>query len=123
MLSENIFHQRGLTLLYRTCNVIIQSSLYGKFRFLIPIFYSILHVFRDLCITHPSFNTYDDVSYPDFFWTSQFNRSVKPEGPALAEPENLVRRNSLHVFLVDCVPRCLNSGFNHSHQDLVSRSL
>ena len=67
MLSENIFHERGLTLLYRTCYVIIQSGLYGKFRFLIPIFYSILHVFRHLCITHPSFNTYDVVSYHNFF--------------------------------------------------------
>jgi hypothetical protein len=34
MLSEDIFHQRGITLLYRTSNLIIQSVLYGKFRFL-----------------------------------------------------------------------------------------
>ena len=115
MLSENIFHQRGLTLLYRTMNVIIQSGLYGKFRFLLPIFYSILRVFRHICITHPSFNTYDDVSYSNFIWTCQFNQSVKPEGPALVELEDLVRRNSLHVFSVDCVPRRLNSGFDHSH--------
>ena len=30
-LSEDIFHQRGITLLYRTSNLIIQSGLYGKF--------------------------------------------------------------------------------------------
>jgi hypothetical protein len=31
MVSEDIFHQRGITLLYRTSNLIIQSGLYGKF--------------------------------------------------------------------------------------------
>ncbi|KAH9007863.1 hypothetical protein EDB83DRAFT_2532463 [Lactarius deliciosus] len=31
MVSENVFHQRGITLLYRTFNLIIQSLLYGEF--------------------------------------------------------------------------------------------
>ena len=44
MLSEDTFHQRGITLLYRTSNLIIQSGLYGKLLLLtIPRFYSILH--------------------------------------------------------------------------------
>lgn len=63
MLSEDIFHQRGIALLYRTCNVIIQSGIYGKFRFLICILYSRSHVFRDLCVTYPHFNIYNDVNY------------------------------------------------------------
>jgi hypothetical protein len=36
MISEDIFHQRGITLLYRGANLIIQSGLYGKFRSLTP---------------------------------------------------------------------------------------
>ncbi|KAH9018331.1 hypothetical protein EDB85DRAFT_2276660 [Lactarius pseudohatsudake] len=37
MVSENIFHQRGITLLYRTSNLIIQSLLYGIYASLIPV--------------------------------------------------------------------------------------
>ena len=37
MISEDIFHQRGITLLYRTSNLIIQSSLYGRFHFISPL--------------------------------------------------------------------------------------
>ena len=40
MVPENIFHERGITLLYRTFNIIIQSVLYGKFRILISILWS-----------------------------------------------------------------------------------
>src|SRR6266702_6364420 len=59
--------------------------------------------------------------YPSGQINSTGPTNVKPEGSALPEPENLVRRDSLHVFLVNCVPGCLNGGFNHSHQDLVPR--
>jgi hypothetical protein len=31
MVSENVFRQRGVTLLYRSFNLMIQSILYGKF--------------------------------------------------------------------------------------------
>ena len=74
MVSENVFHQRGITLLYRTFNLIIQSVLYGKFRILISILHSSSYVFRDLCITYPSFDTYNDVSCLFSFWTNHFNR-------------------------------------------------
>ena len=99
MLSEDIFHQRGIALLYRTSNVIIQSGIYGKFRFLISMLYSRLQVLRDLCVTYPHFNIYNDVNYLIPFQTNQSNQSDQyiAEGLALAEPENLVRRNSLHV--------------------------
>ena len=63
MISENVFHQRGITLLYRTSNLLIQSLLYGKFRILISILYSNLYVLRNLCISFPSFDVYNDVSY------------------------------------------------------------
>ena len=63
MISENVFHQRGISLLYRTSNLLIQSLLYGKFRILISILYSSLCVLRNLCITFPSFDVYNDVSY------------------------------------------------------------
>jgi hypothetical protein len=36
MISEDIFHQRGITLLYRAANLIIQSGLYGELRSLTP---------------------------------------------------------------------------------------
>jgi hypothetical protein len=65
-LSEDIFHQRGITLLYRTSNLIIQAGLYGKFFFL-SIFYSHLYVFRDVCVTYPDFGVYNDVSYSILF--------------------------------------------------------
>jgi hypothetical protein len=45
---------------------------------------------------------------------------LKEEGSSLIEPENPVRLNSFHVFLVNCIPRCLNGDSNHSHQDVVS---
>ena len=63
MVSENVFHQRGTTLLYRTSNLIIQSVLYGKFRIIISIYYSSLYVLRDLCIAFLNFNIYNNVSY------------------------------------------------------------
>ncbi|KAH9168527.1 hypothetical protein EDB89DRAFT_1574421 [Lactarius sanguifluus] len=37
MVSENIFHQRGIILLYRTSNLIIQSLLYGIYASLISV--------------------------------------------------------------------------------------
>ncbi|KAH9052658.1 hypothetical protein EDB87DRAFT_1816244 [Lactarius vividus] len=37
MVSENVFHQRGITLLYRTSNLMIQSLLYGIYASLIPV--------------------------------------------------------------------------------------
>ncbi|KAI9433157.1 hypothetical protein H4582DRAFT_1008422 [Lactarius indigo] len=37
MISENVFHQRGITLLYRTFNLIIQSVIYGIYATLIII--------------------------------------------------------------------------------------
>ncbi|KAI9456050.1 hypothetical protein BJY52DRAFT_608952 [Lactarius psammicola] len=37
MVSESVFHQRGITLLYRTFNLIIQSVLYGIYALLIPV--------------------------------------------------------------------------------------
>jgi hypothetical protein len=70
VLSEDIFHQRGITLLYRTSNLIIQSGLYGKFRFLIFMLYSTSYVLRDLCVTYPDFDVYNDVSYFISFWTN-----------------------------------------------------
>ncbi len=63
MVSENVFHQRGITLLYRTSSLIIQSILYGKFRILISVLHSSSYVLRDLCIAYPNFNIYNDVSY------------------------------------------------------------
>ena len=39
------------------------------------------------------------MSYLISLWINQFNWSMKPEGPALAEPENLVWCNSIHVSL------------------------
>ena len=81
MLSEDIFHQRGITLLYRTSNLIIQSVLYGKFPFLITILCSrLVYALRDLCVTFPDLNMYHDVSYLMSFWTFQFNQSVSRKG-------------------------------------------
>ncbi|KAH8980069.1 hypothetical protein EDB92DRAFT_2094657 [Lactarius akahatsu] len=37
MVSENVFHRRGITLLYRTFNLIIQSVLYGNYASLVPV--------------------------------------------------------------------------------------
>ncbi|KAI9433156.1 hypothetical protein H4582DRAFT_2131786 [Lactarius indigo] len=37
MVSENVFHQRGITLLYRTFNLMIQSVLYGIYASLVPV--------------------------------------------------------------------------------------
>lgn len=37
MISETVFHERGLTLLYRTSNLIIQSVIYGVYASLIPV--------------------------------------------------------------------------------------
>ncbi|KAH9027371.1 hypothetical protein EDB85DRAFT_111259 [Lactarius pseudohatsudake] len=37
MVSENVFHKRGITLLYRTFNLIIQSVLYGIYASLVPV--------------------------------------------------------------------------------------
>ncbi|KAI9456051.1 hypothetical protein BJY52DRAFT_1151321 [Lactarius psammicola] len=37
MVSDNVFHQRGITLLYRTSNLLIQSILYGVYASLIPV--------------------------------------------------------------------------------------
>ncbi|KAH8980149.1 hypothetical protein EDB86DRAFT_3088116 [Lactarius hatsudake] len=45
MVSENVFHQRGITLLHRTFNLMIQSLLYGEFR----IFISFLELIRAHC--------------------------------------------------------------------------
>ena len=79
---------------------------------------------RNLCITFPDFNIHINVSYllPSGKLISTDPTDLKKEGPALFQPENLVRRHSLHVFVVNCVLRCLDSGFNHSYQDVVSRS-
>ena len=40
MVSEDVFRQRGVTLLYRSFNLMIQCVLYGKFRILVYIFWS-----------------------------------------------------------------------------------
>ncbi|KAH9025926.1 hypothetical protein EDB84DRAFT_1503464 [Lactarius hengduanensis] len=37
MVSEDVFHQRGIILLYRTSNLIIQSTIYGIYASLIPV--------------------------------------------------------------------------------------
>ncbi|KAI9433163.1 hypothetical protein H4582DRAFT_2101774 [Lactarius indigo] len=37
MVSENVFHQRSVTLLFRTSNLLIQSILYGIYASLIPV--------------------------------------------------------------------------------------
>jgi len=74
MVSENVFHQRGIILLYRTSNLIIQSVIYGKFRISISILHSSPYVLRDLCIAYPSFDTYNDVSYLFSFWANHFNQ-------------------------------------------------
>ncbi|KAI9456053.1 hypothetical protein BJY52DRAFT_609362 [Lactarius psammicola] len=37
MVSENVFHKRGIILLYRTSNLIIQSVIYGIYALLIPV--------------------------------------------------------------------------------------
>ncbi|KAH8985038.1 hypothetical protein EDB86DRAFT_3083993 [Lactarius hatsudake] len=60
MVFENIFHQRGITLLYRTSNLMIQSLLYGEFRILISVLHSSSYVLRDLRITYPGFSVYND---------------------------------------------------------------
>ncbi|KAH8980065.1 hypothetical protein EDB92DRAFT_1805959 [Lactarius akahatsu] len=44
MVSKNVFHQRGITLLYRSFNLMIQSLLYGEFRILISFLYSSSYV-------------------------------------------------------------------------------
>ena len=61
MVSEDVFHQRGLTLLYRTSNLIIQSLCYGEL--LISTLYSSSYVLRYLCVAYPDFDIYNDVSY------------------------------------------------------------
>jgi hypothetical protein len=122
MVSEDVFHQRGIALLYRTFNVMIQCLFYGEFCILIcGTHYSRLYVLRHLCVDSPDFHIYNDVSYLISLWMNQFNWPIKPKGPAHVEPENPVRRHSNHVFRVDCIPCCLDSKFNHHHQDLVSR--
>ncbi|KAH8985040.1 hypothetical protein EDB86DRAFT_2960627 [Lactarius hatsudake] len=37
MVSEDVFHQRGIILLYRTSSLIIQSTIYGIYASLIPV--------------------------------------------------------------------------------------
>jgi hypothetical protein len=63
MVSEDVFHQRGITLLYRTSNVMIQSLFYGEICIFICTLYSSLYVLRHLCVAYPDFNIYNDVSY------------------------------------------------------------
>jgi hypothetical protein len=43
MVSAYVFRQRGLTLLYRTFNLMIQSVLYGKFRIVISTLIKLIH--------------------------------------------------------------------------------
>lgn len=125
MVSEDVFRQRGVTLLYRSFNLMIQCVLYGEFRILVYIFWSSWYTSSGIYGSLIPVSTYIMMWATLLsLWINHFNwpDKCKAEGSSRFGPENPVRRDSFHVFLVNCVSRSLNGGFNHSHQDLVSHS-
>ena len=63
MVSEDVFRQRGVTLLYRSFNLMIQCPLWQVSYSRLYILVKLIYVLRDLWVTYPGFNIYNDVSY------------------------------------------------------------